>query len=67
MWCGFCVSGNLVRDPILIRKSMKLIKKFTEILREIISTGDEERFRRLEEIVRAYDNSHQDVENRFLH
>lgn len=46
---------------------MKLIKEFTEILREIISSNDEEKFRQLEEIVRAYNRPQPKVENRVLH
>jgi hypothetical protein len=46
------------KTPILRRKSMELLKDLTEILREIIGSGDEERFRRLEETIRAIDESH---------
>jgi hypothetical protein len=46
---------------------MQLIKELTDILREIISSGDEERLRRLEEIVRRYTAARKGVENRLLH
>ncbi len=45
--------------PILRLKSMKLLKDLTEILREMIGSGDEESFRRLEETIRALDASRQ--------
>lgn len=47
------------KNPILRRKSMELLKDLTEILREIIGSGDEESFRRLEETIRAIDKSRQ--------
>jgi hypothetical protein len=43
--------------PILRRKSMELLKDLTGILQEIIGSGDEESFRRLEETIRAMDES----------
>ena len=45
------------KTPILRRKSMELLKDLTQILREIIGSGDEERFRRLEETIRAIEES----------
>ena len=45
------------KTPILRRKSMELLNDLTQILREIIGSGDEERFRRLEETIRAIDES----------
>ncbi len=39
--------------PILRRKSMELLKELTQILREIIGSGDEESLRRLEETIHA--------------
>jgi hypothetical protein len=39
--------------PILRRKSMELLKELTQLLREIIGSGDEESLRRLEETIRA--------------
>ena len=45
------------KNPILRRKSMELLKDLTKILREIIGSGDEERFRQLEETIRAIDES----------
>ena len=44
-------------NPILRRKSMELLKDLTQILQEIIGFGDEESFRRLEETIRAIDES----------
>lgn len=45
------------KNPILRQKSMELLKDLTQILREIIGSGDEESFRRLEETIRAIDES----------
>ena len=39
----------------LRRKSIKLLKELTQLLREIIGSGDEESLRRLEETIRAVD------------
>ena len=47
------------KTPVLRRKSMELLKDLTQILREIIGSDDEERFRRLEETIRAIDESRQ--------
>ncbi len=47
------------KNPILRRKSMKLLKDLTQILQEIIGSGDEESFRRLEETIRAMDEGRQ--------
>jgi hypothetical protein len=43
--------------PILRRKSMELLKELTQILQDIIGSGDEESLRRLEETIRALDQS----------
>ena len=45
------------KNPILRRKSMELLKDLTQILQEIIRSGDEESLRRLEETIRALDES----------
>ena len=45
------------KTPILRSKSMELLKDLTQILQEIIRSGDEESFRRLEETIRAIDES----------
>jgi hypothetical protein len=45
------------KSRILRRRSIELLKDLTHILREIIGTDDEERFRRLEETIRAIDES----------
>lgn len=66
-WCAFCFVIAVVRNPVLIRKSMELLKEITEMLRDIIASGDEERFRRLQEVVRALNESRQSVESRALH
>jgi hypothetical protein len=47
------------KNPILRVKSMELLKDLTQILQEIIRSGDEESFRRLEETIRAIDESRQ--------
>ena len=46
-----------MKSPILRRKSIELLKELTQILQEIIGSGDEERFRRLEETIRKLDDS----------
>ena len=59
---GISVEGEMMtaeNKPILRRKSMELLKDLTQILREIIGSGDEESFRRLEETIRAIDESRQ--------
>ena len=43
--------------PALRRKSMELLKDITEILREILSSGDEEGLRRLEHTIRALEQT----------
>jgi hypothetical protein len=45
------------KTPILRGKSMELLRDLTQILEEIIRSGDEESFRRLEETIRAIDES----------
>jgi hypothetical protein len=47
------------KNSILRGKSMELLKNLTQILQEIIRSGDEESFRRLEETIRAIDESRQ--------
>jgi hypothetical protein len=41
----------------LRRKSMELLKDVTEILREILSSGDEEGLRHVEETIRALEQT----------
>jgi hypothetical protein len=43
--------------PALRRKSMELLKDITEILREIISSGDEEGLRHVEETIRGLEKT----------
>jgi hypothetical protein len=50
-------TDSFEKNPILRRKSMELLKDLTQILQEIIGSGDEESFRRLEETIRAMDES----------
>ena len=53
---GIYLEGEMMaaeKTPILRGKSMELLKDLTQILREIIGSDDEERFRRLEETIRA--------------
>jgi hypothetical protein len=45
------------KNPVLRGKSMELLKDLTQILQEIIRSGDEESFRRLEETIRAIGES----------
>jgi len=57
---GINLEGEMTtaeKNPILRRKSMKLLKDLTQILQEIIGSGDEESFRRLEETIRTIDES----------
>ena len=54
------------KNPILRRKSMELLKDLTQILREIIGSGDEESLRRLEETIRALDENRRKL-RRTLH
>ena len=57
---GINLEGEMTtaeKNPILRRKSMELLKNLTQILQEIIGSGDEESFRRLEETIRAIDES----------
>ncbi len=63
----FALVCQIMRNPILIRKSMALLKEMTQILREIIASGDEERFRQLQDIIHALNDSRQDVGSRALH
>ena len=50
-------TDSFEKNPILRRKSMKLLKDLTQILQEIIGSGDENSLRRLEETIRAIDES----------
>jgi hypothetical protein len=52
-------TDSFEKNPILRRKSMELLKELTHILQEIIGSGDEESLRRLEETIRAIDESRQ--------
>jgi hypothetical protein len=45
------------KNPVLRGKSMELLKDLTQILQEIIRSGDEESFRLLEETIRAIGES----------
>ena len=57
---GISLQGEMMaaeKNPILRGKSMELLKDLTQILEEIIRSGDEESFRRLEETIRAIDKS----------
>ena len=52
-------TDSFEKNPILRRKSMELLKDLTQILQEIIGSGDENSLRRLEETIRAIDESRQ--------
>ena len=57
---GFSLEGEVMtteKTPILRRKSMQLLKDLTQILQEIIGSGDEESLSRLEETIRELDES----------
>jgi hypothetical protein len=48
------------KNPILRHKSMELLKELTQILQEIIRSGDEEEsLRRLKETIRTIDGRRQ--------
>lgn len=61
MFCSLVLAkGKMMtaeKTPILRRKSMQLLKDLTQILQEIIGSGDEESLSRLEETIRALDES----------
>jgi hypothetical protein len=40
-----------MRNPTMIRSSMQLLKELTDVLREIISSSDEESFRQLQQTI----------------
>jgi len=46
-----------IRNPALRGKSMELLKDITQMLREILSSGDEEGFRQLEKTIRALEQA----------
>jgi hypothetical protein len=43
--------------PALRRKSMELLKDITQMLREILSSGDEEGLRQIEKTIRALEQT----------
>jgi hypothetical protein len=49
-------TDSFEKNPILRRK-LELLKDLTQILQEIIGSGDENSLRRLEETIRAIDES----------
>jgi hypothetical protein len=55
------------QNPTLRRKSIELLKELTQILQEIIRSGDEESLRRLEETIRALDENRRKLGGRTLH
>jgi len=58
---GFALSddpkGEIMNTSILRRKSIELLKELTQILQEIIGSGDEESIRRLEQTIRNLDET----------
>jgi len=56
-----------MRDPVLRRKSMELLKDITQMLREILSSGDEEGLRRLEETIRALERTRHKPGSHIVH
>jgi hypothetical protein len=54
------------KNPTLRRKSIELLKEPTQILQEIIGSGDEESLHRLEETIRALDENRRKL-GRTLH
>jgi hypothetical protein len=59
-------TDSFEKNPILRRKSMELLKDLTQILQEIIGSGDEESLHRLEETIRALDENRRKL-RRTLH
>ena len=51
----------------LRRKSMELLKDMTQILREILSSGDEEGLRQLEKTIRALEQTRRKPGSHAIH
>ena len=51
------LEGETIKSSILRRKSIELLKQLTQILQEIIGSGDEESLHRLEETIHQLDES----------
>jgi hypothetical protein len=51
----------------LRRKSMELLKDMTQILREILSSGDEEGLRQLEKTIRSLEQTRRKPGNHAIH
>jgi hypothetical protein len=58
---------RIMRSPMLRRKSMELLKDITEMLREILSSGDEEGLRQLEKTIRALEQSRHKPDSHAIH
>lgn len=54
-------------NPALRRKSMELLKDITQILREILSSNDEEGLRQLEKTIRALEESRHKPSSHAIH
>jgi hypothetical protein len=59
--------AHSVRDPALIRSSMELIADVVRMLRKIIATGDQDKFHRLQQIIRALEEADDNPGSRALH
>ena len=53
--------------PALRRKSMELLKDITQILREILSSGDEEGLRQLEKTIRSLEQTRRKPGSHAIH
>ena len=53
--------------PALRRKSMELLKDITQILREILSSGDEEGLRQLENSIRVIEQTRRKPGSHVIH
>ena len=53
--------------PALRRKSMELLKDITQILREILSSGDEEGLRQLEKTIRTLEQTRRKPGSHAIH
>jgi hypothetical protein len=61
------VKKRSMRNPALRRKSMELLKDITQMLREILSSDDEEGLRQLEKTIRALEQSRQKPGSHAIH
>jgi formate dehydrogenase maturation protein FdhE len=56
-----------IGKPALRRKSMELLKDITQMLREILSSGDEEGLRQIEKTIRALEQTSHKPDSHSIH